>query len=65
MPVDSGPEAPARLGRRKPSEDFAAFCEAEFERRGNSGEEFDESLYRTAMRMVLDRLIEMEREGRA
>lgn len=65
MSAETGPEAPARLGRRKPSEDFAAFCEAEFERRMNSGDEFDESLYRTAMRMVLERLIEMERGGRA
>ena len=50
---------------KKPSEEFADFCEAEFERRLNSGEDFDEAQYRKAMAMVLDRLTRMEYEGRS
>lgn len=46
----------------KPSEDFAAFCEAEFERRLNADEPFDERLYRKAKDMVLGRLIQIEEE---
>lgn len=45
---------------KKPSEEFSAFCEAEFERRLNSGEAFDETRYRKAMTMVLDRLFRLE-----
>lgn len=47
-------------GVKKPSEEFSAYCEAEFERRLNSGEGFDERLYRKAMTMVLDRLLQLE-----
>ena len=50
---------------KKPSEEFAAYCEAEFERRLNSGEKFDEAKYRKAMTMVLDRLARLEHEGRS
>lgn len=49
---------------KKPSEEFASFCEAEFERRLNSGDAFDEAKYRKAMTMVLDRLTKLEYEGR-
>lgn len=49
-------------GANKPSEDFSAYCEAEFERRLNSGEVFDERLYRKAMEMVLERLVLLEEE---
>lgn len=52
------------VGIKKPSEEFAAYCAAEFERRLNSGEAFDEALYRNSMAMVLDRLIRQEEEGR-
>lgn len=45
---------------RKPSEDFASYCEAEFERRINSGRHFDEPGYRKAMQMVIDRLAQIE-----
>lgn len=51
-------------GIKKPSEEFAAYCEAEFERRLNSGEAFNEAPYRRAMTMVLDRLTRLETEGR-
>lgn len=47
-----------------PSEEFSAFCETEFEHRLNSGQEFDEGLYRKAKEMVIDRLIRLEREER-
>lgn len=39
-----------------PSEEFTRYCEAEFEIRLNSGEEFDEAAYREAMEMVIVRL---------
>jgi hypothetical protein len=58
-----GARAQARLNM--PSEEFAAYCEAEFERRLNSGDDFDESRYRRAMDMVLDRLRRLEDGARA
>ena len=39
-----------------PAQDFADYCEAEFERRRNSDEEFDESKYREAMDVVMRKL---------
>ena len=48
-----------------PSEEFSAYCEAEFERRLNSGEAFDERQYRKAKDMVLDHLIRLEEEGKS
>jgi hypothetical protein len=39
-----------------PRREFVDFCEAEFARRRNSGEVFDETAYRGAMQLVLDRL---------
>ena len=41
---------------RGSAEEFAAYCEAEFERRRNSGEPFDEPAYREAMALTLRRL---------
>ena len=52
-------------GVKRPLEEFSAYCEAEFERRLNSGEAFSEAQYRKAMQMVLDRLVNIEDEGRA
>lgn len=46
-----------------PSEEFTAYCEAEFERRLNSGEQFDEKGYRKAMDLVVQRLKLLEAEG--
>ena len=51
-------------GAKTPSEEFSAFCETEFERRLNSGQEFDEALYRKAKDMVIERLVRLEREER-
>lgn len=56
--------APSAPGANKPSEEFSAYCEAEFERRLNSGKPFDEALYRKAMDMVVARLVRLEEEGR-
>lgn len=64
MPENADPASARTTGLKKPSEDFSAYCEAEFERRLNSGESFDEAPYRKAMAMVLDRLLRLEEEGR-
>ncbi|WP_078121976.1 hypothetical protein [Thiosocius teredinicola] len=65
MPMTDRPAPGTRKGVTKPSEEFADFCEAEFERRLNSGVEFNETLYRKAMLMVMDRLTQLEEEGAA
>jgi hypothetical protein len=46
-----------------PSQEFALFCEAEFERRLNSGNDFDEQRYRRAMGLVMEKLQRLEDEG--
>lgn len=46
-----------------PSQEFALFCESEFERRRNSGNDFDEQRYRRAMRLVMEKLQRLEDEG--
>ena len=48
-----------------PSRDFIEYCEAEFERRRNSGSHFAEDEYREAMEMTLRRLRALEEEGYA
>ena len=63
MAATGGPAPKNEPALKKPSEEFTAYCEAEFERRLNSGETFDETLYRKAMAMVLDRLGRLENEG--
>ena len=50
---------------KRPSLEFAAYCEAEFERRRNSGGEFDETGYQEAMEMVLTKLHRLEEAGLA
>lgn len=57
-PLPSEKQAP-------PSEDFAAYCNAEFERRLNSGNEFDEAAYKEAMDMAMKKLVLLEDEGMA
>lgn len=64
MVASTGPGPDKTTGVKKPSEEFVAYCEAEFERRLNSGEMFDEASYRKAMEMVLDRLARVEEENR-
>jgi hypothetical protein len=65
MAATVGPGPKTKPAIKKPSEEFSAYCEAEFERRLNSGEVFDEPQYRKAMAMVLDRLTRLEYEGRS
>jgi len=48
-----------------PARDFSEYCEAEFERRRNSGNAFNEAAYREAMEMTLRRLQALEEEGYA
>ena len=48
-----------------PSVEFAVYCEAEFERRLNSGEDFDVAAYREAMELVMTKLRLLEAEGMA
>lgn len=50
---------------RRPSEVFSAYCEAEFERRRNSGESFDEATYSEAMQLALRKIRQLEEEGYA
>ncbi len=64
MTATGGPGPDKNIGVTKPSEDFAAYCEAEFDRRLNSGEPFNQAQYRKAMDMVLDRLVRLETEGK-
>lgn len=63
MPSSLDPASPRATGVKKPSEEFTDYCEAEFERRLNSGDTFEEAPYRKAMAMVLDRLVRLEEEG--
>ena len=48
-----------------PSEAFIAYCNAEFDRRRNSGEPFDEAAYREAMALTLNKIRALEEEGYA
>lgn len=43
-----------------PSQEFAAYCEAECERRLNSGLEFNQEQFRKAMQLVMDKLERLE-----
>ena len=65
MSVDTGSKPFATSGPNAASEEFRKYCEAEFERRSNSGDEFEEAPYREAMEMVLKRLQLLEQEGLA
>ena len=61
-PDTPSPERPARL--RGASEDFAAYCELELDRRADSDGSFDEPAFRRAVALVLERLRDLEAEGR-
>ena len=52
-------------GASSSADDFSSFCTAEFERRRNSGEDFDESGYRSAMELALKKLRLLEEKGSA
>jgi hypothetical protein len=55
----------AGVGINRSSEEFASYCEGEFERRRNAGTEFDEAGYREAMELALAKLRVLEEEGQA
>lgn len=44
------------------SEEFALYCEAELEKRLNSGEKFDVAVYREAIELVMTKLKALEAE---
>ena len=48
-----------------PSEEFVLYCEAEFERRLNSGVNFDVAAYHEALELVMTKLKLLEAEGMA
>lgn len=48
-----------------PSAVFITYCEAEFERRRNSDQPFDEAVYRDAMELTLRKIRALEEEGYA
>ena len=48
-----------------PSQEFVRYCETEFEKRLNTGEDFDEATYRKAMDMVTAKLKLLEAENMA
>ena len=46
-----------------PSEEFVRYCEIEFERRLNTGEDFEVAAYREVMEMVAAKLTSLETES--
>lgn len=48
--------------RRGPLQDFLAYCEAEFERRRDSGVDFEEAPYREAMDLVVRKFQALDEE---
>lgn len=64
MSAETGSKPFAAPGPNAASEEFRRFCEAELERRQNSGGEFDGETYREAMEMVVTRLRQLEEEGK-
>ena len=54
-------QVPAGLGAS--AEEFLAYCDAERERRLNSGEPFDQEAFEAAVQMVLDKLGVLADEG--
>jgi hypothetical protein len=64
MPANMDTTPRQTPGTNKPSDEFSAYCEAEFERRLNSGEVFDEAAFRAAKQLVFERLVALEQEGR-
>jgi len=55
----NGVSIPSIIRQTRSSEEFIAYCEGEFDRRMNSGDEFDEEGFREAMevaREALDRI---------
>jgi len=55
----------SRATLQGPVKDFEVFCEAELDRRRNSGEAFDETLFEEAVDLVTRRLKALEERGQA
>jgi hypothetical protein len=56
----SGTATPSIIRQTRSSEEFVAYCEGEFDRRMNSGDEFDEEGFREAMNIALAKLRNLE-----
>jgi hypothetical protein len=54
-------QVPEGLGAS--AEEFLAYCDAERERRLNSGDDFDQEAFDAAIQMVLDKLRVLADEG--
>lgn len=61
MSDQSPSQLPEGLGAS--AEEFLAYCNAERERRLNSGESFDQEAFEAAIQMVLDKLHVLADEG--
>ena len=60
MTEESGAATPSIIRQTRSSEEFVAYCEGEFDRRMNSGDEFDEEGFREAMDVALAKLRKLE-----
>lgn len=60
MTKESGLADSPIIRQARSSEEFIAYCEGEFDRRMNSGEEFDEAGFREAMEIALTKLRKLE-----
>lgn len=47
---------PLEAELKGPAGEFSTYCQEEFQRRSNSGEEFDAELYHEAVQFVLSKL---------
>lgn len=63
MPDSEANQSPRENPGNSPLQDFVSYCESEFERRINSGVDFDEPQYRKAMNLVVEKLAKLESEG--
>ncbi|MEJ2590307.1 MAG: nodulation protein E [Candidatus Thiodiazotropha sp.] len=63
MSLSEQTTAPSVEGLGASAREFLAYCEAERERRKNSGEAFDEAAFDQAVEMVLSKLRVLADEG--
>ena len=55
MPPEHQPR-PLEAELKGPAGEFSIYCQEEFQRRSNSGEDFDAELYEEAVQFVLSKL---------
>jgi hypothetical protein len=60
MPTQNPPR-PLEAALKGPAGEFSFYCQEEFQRRSNSGEDFDAELYEEAVQFVLSKL--QKRQG--